>query len=40
VKVGVVGMGDLWEEWEDRMKDVERQVRRAERRQKEEEGYI
>ena len=40
VKVGVVGIGDLWEEWEDRLKDVERQVARSERRRKEEEGYI
>ena len=40
VKVGIVAMGDLWEEWEDRLKDVERQVARFERQQKEEEGYL
>ena len=40
VKVGVVGMGDLWEEWEDRLRDVEQQMARFERRQKEEEGYL
>lgn len=40
VKTGVVGMGDLWEEWEYRMIELERQVSRFERRQKEQEGYI
>lgn len=40
VKVGVVGMGDLWEEWEDRLKGVEQHVKRFERRQKEEEGFL
>jgi hypothetical protein len=40
VKHGVVGLGDLWEEWEDRIKLAERQIARLERRQKEEEGYI
>lgn len=40
VKNGVVGMGDLWEEWEDRVRVAERQIGRIERRQKEEEGYI
>jgi len=37
VKTGVVGMGELWEDWEGRVKGVEREVRRAERR-KEGEG--
>ena len=40
VRVGVVGMGDLWEEWEDRLKATERQLARLERRRKEEEGYV
>lgn len=40
VKAGVVGMGDLWEEWEDRLRGVERQLARMDRRQKEVEGYL
>ena len=40
VKVGVVGMDDLWEEWEDRVKDTQRRVARLERQQKEREGYL
>ncbi|KAK5944811.1 hypothetical protein PMZ80_002012 [Knufia obscura] len=32
VKTGVVGMGELWEDWEGRVRDVEREVRRVERR--------
>lgn len=40
VNVGVVGMGDMWEEWESRMIELERQVGRFERRRKEEEGYL
>lgn len=40
VKNGVVGMGDMWEEWEDRLKLAERRIGRLERHQKEEEGYI
>lgn len=40
VKLGVVSMGDLWEEWEDRLKEVERHVARFERKRKEEEGYL
>ena len=40
VKVGVVGMGDLWDEWEDRIADIERYVARLERRKKEQEGYL
>jgi hypothetical protein len=40
VKVGVVGMGDLWEGWEDRLREIERNVARFERKQKEEEGYL
>lgn len=40
VKTGVLGMGDLWEEWEDRMVELERQVARFERKVKDEEGYI
>ncbi|OCT50759.1 putative nuclear distribution protein RO10 [Cladophialophora carrionii] len=40
VKVGVVGMGDVWQDWEKRMADVERHVIRWERRAKEEQGYL
>lgn len=40
VKVGVVGMGDLWEEWESRVVECERETRREERRRVEEEGYL
>ena len=40
VKVGVAGMGDMWEEWENRMVEVERQVARFEHRKREEEGYL
>jgi hypothetical protein len=40
VNFGVVGMGDLWEEWEDRLKDVQQQVSRLKRRQMDKEGYI
>ena len=40
VKVGVLGMGDLWEEWEDRLEECDREVRRQERRRAEEEGYL
>lgn len=40
VKVGVVGMGDLWEDWEDRILVIERQLARFERLQKDREGYI
>lgn len=32
VKTGVVGMGELWENWEARVRGVEREVRRVERR--------
>lgn len=37
VKMGVVGIGDLWEEWEDRLNEVERKITRIERRQKDED---
>ena len=40
VRVGVVGIGDLWEEWDDRLRGVERQLARVERRQRDEEGYL
>lgn len=40
VKTGVLGMGDLWEGWEDRMVELERQVARFERKVKDQEGYI
>ena len=40
VRVGVVGMGDLWEEWENRMLDIERRVAQFERRKEAQEGYI
>ncbi|KAJ9612561.1 hypothetical protein H2200_004158 [Cladophialophora chaetospira] len=40
VKVGVVGMDDVWENWEKRITDVERNVIRWEHRAKEEQGYI
>lgn len=35
VKTGVVGMGELWDDWEDRVTICERTVRREERRRKE-----
>lgn len=40
VKNGVVGMGELWEDWEQRVKDCERAVRREERKQREERGEL
>lgn len=40
IKVGVVGMGDVWEDWEKRIADVERNLIRWERRAKEEQGYL
>lgn len=40
VKIGVVGMGEMWEDWESRIADVERNVIRWERRAKEEQGYL
>ena len=36
VKTGVVGMGELWEDWEGRVKNVEREVRRVERQEADE----
>ena len=38
MKNGVVGIGELWEDWESRVKDCERIVRREERRVQEEMG--
>lgn len=35
MKTGVVGMGELWDDWEDRVTTCERSVRREERRRKE-----
>ncbi|EXJ72005.1 uncharacterized protein A1O5_04508 [Cladophialophora psammophila CBS 110553] len=40
VKIGVVGMGDMWEDWERRTAEVERNVIRRERRAKEQQGYL
>lgn len=40
IKVDVVGMGDLWDEWEDRITDIERYLARLERRKREQEGYL
>ncbi|RVX69305.1 hypothetical protein B0A52_06899 [Exophiala mesophila] len=40
VNVGVVGTGDLWENWESRITDVERNTIRREKRAKEEQGYL
>lgn len=40
VNVGVVGMGDLWEDWERRVGKVEKHLIRWERRAKEEQGYL
>lgn len=31
VKIGVVGMGELWEDWESRITDVSRATKRMER---------
>jgi hypothetical protein len=38
VRVGVVGLGEVWAEWEERIKRVERDVTRAERAREREEG--
>jgi hypothetical protein len=38
VRVGVVGLGEVWAEWEERIKRVERDVARAERAREREEG--
>lgn len=40
VKIGVVAMGDMWENWEKRISDAERSVIRGEKRAKEERGYL
>ncbi|KIW96945.1 uncharacterized protein Z519_02336 [Cladophialophora bantiana CBS 173.52] len=40
VKTGVVGMGDMWEDWERRTAGVERNVIRRERRAMEQQGYL
>lgn len=40
VTTGVVGMGDMWQDWESRIADVERNVIRWERRAKDEQGYL
>ncbi|OAL30504.1 hypothetical protein AYO20_08723 [Fonsecaea nubica] len=40
VKIGVVGIGDMWEDWERRTAEVERNVIREERRAKEQQGYL
>ncbi|OAP56952.1 hypothetical protein AYL99_09064 [Fonsecaea erecta] len=40
VKIGVVGMGDMWEDWERRTAEVERNIIRRERRAKEQQGYL
>ncbi|KAL2401329.1 hypothetical protein ABEF93_005051 [Exophiala dermatitidis] len=39
VKVGVVATGDLYEDWERRVHEVERRLIRSERRATEEQGY-
>ncbi|KAK5061490.1 hypothetical protein LTR84_008034 [Exophiala bonariae] len=40
VTTGIVGMGDMWQDWESRIADVERNVIRWERRAKDEQGYL
>lgn len=40
VKIGVVGMGEVCEDWERRIHDIERHLIRSERRAKEEQGYL
>lgn len=40
VNIGVVGMGDVWEDWEGRIADVERNLKRWETRAKDEQGYL
>jgi hypothetical protein len=40
VKTGIVGMGDLWEDWEYRLTELERQVTRFERVQNDRAGYM
>jgi hypothetical protein len=40
VKIGVIGTGEMWEDWEKRVAEVERHLIRWERRAKEEQGYL
>jgi hypothetical protein len=40
VKIAVVGTGDVWEDWERRIADLERNLVRGEQRAKEEQGYL
>lgn len=40
VKIGVIGMGEMWEDWEKRVAQVERHLVRWERQAKEEQGYL
>lgn len=40
VQTGVVGIGELWEDWEARVGEIQRAVARFDRRRKEEEGYV
>lgn len=40
VKIGVIGMGDISEDWERRVGEVQKHLIRWERRAKEEQGYL
>jgi hypothetical protein len=40
VEVGVVGMGGLWEDWVERIEDIDKTLKRWERQKAEEDGYI
>ncbi|RMZ78975.1 hypothetical protein DV737_g3616, partial [Chaetothyriales sp. CBS 132003] len=40
IKVGVAGMGDVWDDWQDRIADIEGYLTRLERRKKEHQGYL
>jgi hypothetical protein len=40
ITTGVLGMGDMWEEWQYRMVDLQRRLARYEIQSKDEEGYL
>ncbi|KIV85151.1 hypothetical protein PV11_00883 [Exophiala sideris] len=40
VKIGVIGMGDISEDWERRVGDIQRHLIRWERRARDEQGYL
>lgn len=40
VKFGVVGMGELWNDWDERVRQTERTLGRMERAKAEKDGYV